>query len=76
MTRTRIPSVIPAGYTFLNPNTFMSQKGYDKVRDLLRKADNRNPDLFHMYIYNGTSHHSLASSTRPRISILFYRIIA
>jgi hypothetical protein len=55
MTRTRTPSVIPAGHTFLNPSTFISQKGHDTVRDLLRKADNRNPDLFNMYIFNGTS---------------------
>jgi hypothetical protein len=32
----------------------MSQKGYDTVRELLQKADNRNPDRFDMYIYNGS----------------------
>ena len=49
-------SLIPAGHTFLTPKTFMSQKGYDTVRELLQKADNRNPDRFDMYIYNGLSY--------------------
>jgi len=46
-------SAIPAGYTFLDVETFISKKAYEMVEGLLKQAANRNPDAFDMYIYNG-----------------------
>jgi len=46
-------STIPAGYKFLNLETFMSNKAYEMLEDLMSRAANRNPDAFDMYIYNG-----------------------
>lgn len=47
--------VIPKGHTFLNVGSFMTTKAKDIAADLFKKADNRNPDIFDMYIYNGLS---------------------
>lgn len=33
----------------------MTTKAKDIAADLFKKADNRNPDIFDMYIYNGLS---------------------
>ncbi|RDB19905.1 hypothetical protein Hypma_012756 [Hypsizygus marmoreus] len=43
---------IPPGYVFFNLETFMSVKGKEILEDLLKKAANRNPDAFDMYVYN------------------------
>ncbi|KAK7470407.1 hypothetical protein VKT23_001833 [Stygiomarasmius scandens] len=43
---------IPDGYTFLNKQVFLSAKAKEMTMDLLKQADQRNPDLFDMYIYN------------------------
>lgn len=44
--------VPPKGYTFINPEIFISDKAKEIVNDLLQKAEKRNPDAFDMYIYN------------------------
>ncbi|KAJ3532476.1 hypothetical protein NMY22_g7726 [Coprinellus aureogranulatus] len=45
-------SVIPAGYTFLNPETMISVKGKELAEELRKKADGRDPDAFDMYVFN------------------------
>ena len=58
----RVPwqSVIPPGHDFLNPNVFISKPAKDIAVKLFEKADDRNPDLHDMYIYNGkVPHHTL-----------------
>ncbi|KAF5333277.1 hypothetical protein D9611_002577 [Ephemerocybe angulata] len=45
-------SVIPEGYTFLNPETLITTGGKALADDLRKKADGRDPDAFDMYIYN------------------------
>lgn len=37
----------------MNENIFISIKAEQIVEDLLTKAENRNPDNFDLYIYNG-----------------------
>ncbi|KAF8969504.1 hypothetical protein BDZ97DRAFT_1653923, partial [Flammula alnicola] len=43
---------IPAGHTFIEIETFVSTKGKDIAENLLKKAADRDPDAFDMYIYN------------------------
>lgn len=47
------PQVIPAGHAFLNMDTFVTIKAKDMAKKLLDQAENRNPDMFDMYIHNG-----------------------
>jgi len=49
----RIGQVIPLGYTFMSPEIFISEKAKANVLDLLDESHRRNPDAYHMYIYNG-----------------------
>ncbi|THH30678.1 hypothetical protein EUX98_g3494 [Antrodiella citrinella] len=45
-------NLVPEGYTYLNKNTFVSQKTNAAVNFLFGKQDNRDFDMFEMYIYN------------------------
>ncbi|KAF9478169.1 hypothetical protein BDN70DRAFT_65393 [Pholiota conissans] len=45
-------SVIPAGHTFLSIDTFLTTKAKDMAENLLNQAQNRNPDMFDMYVHN------------------------
>ncbi|KAJ7590663.1 hypothetical protein C8J56DRAFT_933537 [Mycena floridula] len=45
-------SVIPKGYTFMAPSFMVSEEGKKLFEELSKKADNRLPDAFDMYIYN------------------------
>lgn len=40
----------------MGPELFMSEKAEAVVIDLLKKSENRNPDAFDMYVYNGEQH--------------------
>jgi len=46
---------MPPGYTFLHVGHLISIKGKKIADQLLVQAENRNPDAFDMYIYNGKS---------------------
>ncbi len=37
----------------MSPELFVSEKAKEMVEDLLKKAEQRNPDLHDLYIYNG-----------------------
>ncbi|KAF9464237.1 hypothetical protein BDZ94DRAFT_1256618 [Collybia nuda] len=45
-------SLLPKGYTFLVPNCMVLDTADALYQDLCKKADNRCPDFFNMYIYN------------------------
>ncbi|KAL4249125.1 hypothetical protein ABKN59_005765 [Abortiporus biennis] len=45
-------SLIPTGYTFMNPKIMVSKKAEDMIRTLMEKLDKRDPDAFGLYIYN------------------------
>ncbi|KAI5891236.1 uncharacterized protein SCHCODRAFT_02628501 [Schizophyllum commune H4-8] len=45
-------TLIPEGYTFLNPSQMMSKKGKELAIQLFEDGDKRDPDLHDMYIYN------------------------
>lgn len=47
--------VLPAGYTFLNETHMVSKVAWKRARELLEKADRRDPDVHDMYVYNGES---------------------
>lgn len=46
------PQTIPAGHTFFELQ-LVSIEGKEAAEKLLKQADNRCPDSFDMYIYNG-----------------------
>lgn len=46
-------SLIPEGYTFLNPTTMVSKKAKELFQDWVDQIEKCNPDNFDMYIYNG-----------------------
>ena len=46
-------SLIPEGYTFLNPNTMISKHAYKLFNEWAAQMEKCNPDFFDMYIYNG-----------------------
>jgi len=71
-THSTFPQIIPAGHTFIELQ-LVSAKGKEAAEKLLKQADNRCPDFFDMYIYNGWCWRpSLAYQlTHPKISDFF-----
>jgi hypothetical protein len=44
---------IPEGYTFLDHKTFVSSEAVEILQDLNTKAENRDPELLGLHIYQG-----------------------
>ncbi|KAK0482064.1 hypothetical protein EDD18DRAFT_1201854 [Armillaria luteobubalina] len=63
-------TVIPKGCTFLNKNTLVSEKSKAILTDLLKQAENRDPDANDMYIYNDYYSYAVLDLVDNTISIL------
>lgn len=67
-------STIPAGYKFLNLETFISNKAYEMLEDLMKKSANRNPEVFDMYIYNDFYSYAVLDLVDKQLSVAHSKI--
>jgi hypothetical protein len=74
-TQTQTQSIIPEGYTFLNPTRFVSKKAWDLADTMLEKASNRCPDHFRMYIYNDFHGYGVLDLIDHALSSLHAKIV-
>ncbi|KAJ3531510.1 hypothetical protein NM688_g7564 [Phlebia brevispora] len=68
-------SVIPDGYTFMNPFTMVSTNAANRFDELVEKMDNRNPDCFDMYIYNDYFNYGTLDIVDKELSTIHTKII-
>ena len=55
--RARGQFVLPPDFTFTPGGVVVHKDTYQLLVDLMEQAQNRDPDLHGMYIYNGKPHH-------------------
>ncbi|KAL1717613.1 hypothetical protein EV715DRAFT_202865 [Schizophyllum commune] len=67
-------TLVPEGYTFLNPSQMMSKKGKELAIELFEDADKRDPDMHDMYIYNDFFAYGCLDLIDKRLSTLHTQI--